>query len=293
MKVSRIAVVAALSLSAVGAALTGTARAATSATSTTSTTSPGVVSATIRPAAQAATLAYWTTARMEAATSLGATTPAVTARSFGGLRSVGALFYTTGKKAHFCTASIINSTPRNIILTAAHCVYGNGRFVNNIAFVPEYHAGKRPYGIYAVAAAFVTQAWMKHADISQDFSFVAVNGKVQNRVGAALNLGIGKPTSQKMVAIGYNDPASNPIWCPTKSFQPKGLSSQMEFQCDGFWTGTSGGPWIEGTSLNADGTVFGDIGGYEQGGNSRNWSYSSKFTVWTEILYTTATVGGG
>lgn len=287
MKISRIAVAAALSLFATGAALTGTARAAPSATS------PGVVSATIGPVAQAATLAYWTTARMAAATSLGSSTPTVKARSFSGLRSVGALFFTTGGKAHFCTASIINSAPRNVILTAAHCVYGNGRFVNNIAFVPEYHAGKRPYGTYAVEAAFVTTGWMQHANISQDFSFVAVNGAVQKRVGAALNLGIGKPTSQKMVAIGYNDSSNSPIWCPTKSFQPKGLPSQMEFQCDGFWTGTSGGPWIEGTSLNADGTVFGDIGGFEQGGNSPNWSYSPKFTVVTEQLYNTASVGGG
>jgi V8-like Glu-specific endopeptidase len=285
MRVSRIAVVVALSLSAMAAALTGTAQAATA----TNTTSTGVVSAKISRAAQVATLAYWTPARMAAATPLGSSTPAVKARSFSGLRSVGALFYTTGGKAHFCTASIVNSAPRNVLLTAAHCVYNSHGFVNHIAFVPEYHAGKRPYGTYAVAAAFVTPGWMQHRDISQDYSFVAVEGAVQNRVGAALRLGIDRPTSQKMVAIGYNDSSNNPIWCPTKSFQPKGLPSQMEFQCDGFWTGTSGGPWIEGTSLNADGTVFGDIGGFEQGGNSPNWSYSPKFNVETQILYNIAT----
>jgi V8-like Glu-specific endopeptidase len=281
MKVSRMAVVAALSLSALAVAAAGTARAATSATS------PGVVSTTISSAAQAATLAYWTPARMEAATPPGpsTSTPAVTAHSFSGLRSVGALFYTTGGKAHFCTASVINSKPRNILLTAAHCVYGNSGFAQNIAFVPEYHAGKKPYGMYTVESIFITGGWEEGAAISQDFSFLAVKGAVQNRVGAALNLGINKPTSQKVVSIGYNDTSSSPIWCPTKSFQPKGLPSQMEFQCDGFWIGTSGGPWIEGSGLNADGTVFGDIGGYEQGGNSPNWSYSPKFTALTEQLY--------
>jgi V8-like Glu-specific endopeptidase len=279
MKIGSIAVVAALSLFGVAAALTGTARAATTATD------PGVVSTATSPATQAAALAYWTPARMKDATPLGPSTPAVTARSFSGLRSVGALFFTTGNKAHFCTASIINSKSRNIILTAAHCVYHNGGFVENIAFVPEYHAGKRPYGTYAVESTFITGGWLQQANISQDYSFLAVKGAVQNRVGAALNLGIGKPTSQKLVAIGYNDSSNNPIWCQTKSFQPKGLSSQMEFQCDGFWIGTSGGPWIEGSSLNASGTVFGDIGGYEQGGNSPNWSYSPKFTALTESLY--------
>jgi hypothetical protein len=276
MKVSRIAITAVLSLSAMAVALSGTARAATST---------GVASITISPAAQAATLAYWTPARMDAATPLqGSGTPAVKPRSFSGLRSVGALFFTTGEKAHFCTASIVNSPNRDIILTAAHCVYNRG-FADNIAFVPDYHAGKRPYGTYAIALGFVLNGWETSHDISQDFSFLIVHGAVQTRVGAALRLGIYRPTSQKMIAIGYNDRASDPIWCQTKSFQPKGLPSQMEFQCDGYRDGTSGGPWIEGTSLNPNGTVFGDIGGYQEGGNSPNWSYSPKFTVLTRILY--------
>ncbi|MBV9794114.1 MAG: trypsin-like serine protease [Actinobacteria bacterium] len=273
---------AALALSALAATLTGTAQAATV------TTTPGVASAAISPAAEAATLAYWTPARMASATSLGSDVPAVSAHSFGGLRSVGALFFTTGSKAHFCTASIIVSHPRNVLLTAAHCVY-HGGFVKNLAFVPDYHAGKRPYGTYAVQIAYVTQAWMQHSDISQDFAFLGVNGAVQSKVGAGLRLGINQPTSQQLVVAGYNNGASNPIWCQTRSFQPRGLSSQEEFQCDGFWLGTSGSPWIEGTSLNADGTVFGDIGGYQQGGNSPDFSFSSKFTVSTEILYNIAT----
>jgi V8-like Glu-specific endopeptidase len=279
MKVVSIAAVAALSIFGMATALTGTAGAATRAAD------PGVVSAAVSPAAQAAALAYWTPARMEAATPLGSSSPAVTARSFGGLRSVGALFFTTGKKGHFCTASIINSGPRDVLLTAAHCVYQHGSFVENDAFVPDYHAGNRPYGTYAIESTFITGGWLQQGNINQDYAFLTVKGAVQNRVGAALNLGIGKAASQKMVAIGYNDSSNNPIWCATKSFQPRGLSSQMEFQCDGFWIGTSGGPWIEGSSLNADGTVFGDIGGFEQGGNSPDFSYSPKFTALTQSLY--------
>jgi hypothetical protein len=41
---------------------------------------------------------------------------------FNGVRTVGALFYTTGSKAHFCTASVVDSATLNLILTAAHCV---------------------------------------------------------------------------------------------------------------------------------------------------------------------------
>jgi V8-like Glu-specific endopeptidase len=258
--------------------------------SVTTVTKTHAISVAIDPAAQAAALAYWTPARMESATPFGSSAPAVTARSFSGLRSVGALFYTIGQKTHFCTASVINSPQRDLVLTAAHCVYHGGKSVTNIAFVPEYHSGNRPYGTYAVEASYLLPGWVYDANIDADFAFLKVKGAVQNRVRAALKLGINQSISQKMVAIGYNNTSSSPIWCPTKSFQPKGLPSQEEFQCDGFWNGTSGGPWIEGSSLNADGTVFGGIGGYQQGGNSPNYSYSPKFNSLIELLYVSATI---
>ena len=60
----------------------------------------------------------------------------------------------------------------------------------------------------------------------------------------------------------------------------------MEFYCHGFWTGTSGGPWIIGyDAKNGTGTVFGVIGGYEQGGDYEWASYSAYFGSATKILY--------
>ena len=61
----------------------------------------------------------------------------------------------------------------------------------------------------------------------------------------------------------------------------------MEFYCYGFWTGTSGGPWISGyNAKNGTGTVFGVIGGYEQGGDYDWASYSAYFGSATRSLYT-------
>ena len=60
----------------------------------------------------------------------------------------------------------------------------------------------------------------------------------------------------------------------------------MEFYCHGFWTGTSGGPWIIGyNARNGTGTVFGVIGGYELGGDYEWASYSAYFGSAARILY--------
>jgi hypothetical protein len=60
----------------------------------------------------------------------------------------------------------------------------------------------------------------------------------------------------------------------------------MEFYCHGFWTGTSGGPWIIGyNARNGTGTVFGVIGGYELGGDYEWASYSAYFGSAARTLY--------
>ena len=49
-----------------------------------------------------------------------------TASPFSGSPTTGALFYTTGGKGHFCSASVVDSTAGDLALTAAHCVYCEG-----------------------------------------------------------------------------------------------------------------------------------------------------------------------
>jgi hypothetical protein len=55
-------------------------------------------------------------------------------------------------------------------------------------------------------------------------------------------------------------------WTTRKSGTP------LRFDCDGFTGGTSGSPWI--TGFNAS-TGTGRIGGYQQGGNTADISYSA------------------
>jgi len=111
----------------------------------------------------------------------------------------------------------------------------------------------------------------------------ATGTKIQARTGG-LTLGINRWYQETVEVIGYNDTDNNPERCLTKSFRFR--IGQMEFYCHGYWTGTSGGPWIIGyNAWTGTGTVCGVIGGYEQGGDYEWASYSSYFGTQLRDLY--------
>jgi V8-like Glu-specific endopeptidase len=276
-------------LAAAGGATAGTAAAATRGPRP----DIGVVHQVSR-AEQSATRAFWTPARMAAATPApGAPapahmsgTPAATSPGiphptrFDGVPTVGALFFTTGTQAHFCTASVVNSFTANLILTAAHCVYGT-TYVSNIEFVPKYHEGRLPYGAWPVQAITVAKGWQQSQDQNLDFAFLAVAPPAGTHVPIQLMtgglwLGINRGYAHPIEVIGYNDTGDAPIKCATDSFRFE--PNQMKFFCLDFQNGTSGGPWILGFNHSTGtGTVFGVIGGYQQGGNYPWASYSAYF----------------
>ena len=291
----------AAALSATGLATGGPATAAAR-----SGPAPGAAVHTVGAAAQSAAGSYWTPARMATATPLtsaqapaagpehaAASTPQPPPGTpdptyFNGVPTVGALFFTTGSQAHFCTASVVDSATLNLVLTAAHCVYGSG-YATNIAYVPEWHSGVSPYGAWPVRSITVASGWQQSQDPDLDFAFLKVappSGKrrpVQLVTGGLL-LGINAGYSHPVYVIGYNNTDSQPIGCATKSFEFE--PTQIEFYCNNFWDGTSGGPWI--THFNpatGTGVVIGDIGGYEQGGDYPWASYSDYYTWPTLRLY--------
>jgi V8-like Glu-specific endopeptidase len=194
--------------------------------------------------------------------------------------TVGALFLTNGLQRHFCTASVVNSLTADLVLTAAHCVYGSSA-ATNIEFVPEYHDGLQPYGGWPVQTVTVTSGWQKTHNPNLDFAFLRVSPPSGTHlpiqlVTGGLWLGIDQGYVHPIYVIGYNDPAPQPIGCVTHSFRFEVL--QMQFYCAAYWNGTSGGPWITGyNSSNGTGTVIGIIGGYEQGGLVPWTSYSAYF----------------
>ena len=268
----------------------------------------GAAAATARPgprggvhavsaAAQRASRTFWTPARMAAATPMqaaDATAPPTpppgipSPTHFNGVPTVGALFFTTGTQQHFCTASVVDSPTANLVLTAAHCVYGSS-YATNIEYVPQYHYGQQPYGGWAVTSITVAAGWRNSHDPNLDFAFLTVapppgTHRPVQFVTGGLRLGINVGYAHRIEVIGYNNGEDAPIKCASRSFEFE--PGQMEFYCNDFQDGTSGGPWILGFGPHrGSGTVFGVIGGYEQGGDYPWASYSVYFSQPTLSLY--------
>jgi V8-like Glu-specific endopeptidase len=201
--------------------------------------------------------------------------------SFGGVPTVGALFYTTGSKKHFCTASVIHSTVGSLVVTAAHCVYSGSAYSRHVEFIPGYNSGAKPYGVWPVTQITVAKGWRKGQNPDLDVAFLDVVpppnsvGPIEQVTGG-LRIAFGLPDARHITVIGYNDTGQRPIMCNTKSF--KFRRDQMAFYCRGFWYGTSGGPWILNySSASGTGTVYGVIGGYQAGGYVEWASYSAAF----------------
>jgi V8-like Glu-specific endopeptidase len=211
--------------------------------------------------------------------------------TFAGTPAVGALFTTTsagGLGGHFCSASVVDSPARDLVITAAHCVSGGGS--GPIAFVPGYDNGRMPYGVWRVTRVIVDQSWISSANPNADVAFLVVTGpdgaKIQDVTGGE-QLGIGQAAGQDVTVLGYPETGNVPIRCNNlaSGFNP----DQLVFDCGGYTDGTSGGPMLEDVNpMTGLGMVIGVIGGYEQGGDTASVSYAARFGVLVADLYKTA-----
>lgn len=233
---------------------------------------PACASASTYPTTSGPTAAPHTTRSAKAA--------APAAQKFGGTPTVGALFPSAALPLHVCSASVVLSANKSVILTAAHCVQG-GHDAGYV-FAPGYHDGKAPYGFWKVKAAYGAPGWVKHTKSRDDFAFLVVaprmiHGKatrLQTVTGA--NLLAGKPTKGTTVSVpGYPlGVAGGPIHCRAKVFY-RGVFPG--FHCGGYVDGTSGSPWLERAKHGGHRRVAGLIGGLHQGGCQASTSYSPPF----------------
>jgi V8-like Glu-specific endopeptidase len=210
-------------------------------------------------------------------TSLGTSHVLHTTRS---VAPVGAIFHGPVAAAgnHYCTASVVNSPGRNLIVTAAHCVSGG---TDDLYFAPGYHDGHAPYGMWKLGAATLDPRWTSDQDQDLDVAFVTVEPldgfQVQNVVGG-YTLGIGRSANSTVRITGYPSDDDAPRTCVNRisAF----TATQLRIACTAYSSGTSGSPWVtDGT------TVMGVIGGYQEGGATDDVSYSVCFDNDIAMLY--------
>jgi V8-like Glu-specific endopeptidase len=209
---------------------------------------------------------------------------------------VGALFERDQGGDHFCTASVVASPGKDLLITAAHCIDSGqgGGYRNDIAFVPGYKDGETPYGVWTPRKLIVDSRWASSSDPDLDVGFVVLSSldgaKVQDVLGGN-ELGIDTGYQHLVRVIGYPASAEAPISCV--NWTTKQADYQMRFQCNGYTGGTSGSPWL--TDFNPEtrtGTIVGVLGGYQEGGATDSVSYSSYLDDDIKNLYDKAVADG-
>jgi len=218
------------------------------------------------------------------------------ATSFSGLPQVGPLFAGSVQGGvHFCTASVVHSPGHDLLVTAAHCLFGTG---SDLVFAPGYHDGITPFGSWTIRAAYVSSRWLTDRDPQADFAFLTVEPQqrsgetvdVEDVVGAD-ELVTSRGLRAQVTVVGYPlGTGGKPITCANQTYDHGGYPT---FDCDGYVDGTSGSPWIAhfdpGTGR---GDLYGVIGGLHQGGCTPETSYSSYFGPSTKAVYDRAISGG-
>ncbi|RZQ65878.1 trypsin-like serine peptidase [Amycolatopsis suaedae] len=200
--------------------------------------------------------------------------------AFDGRPTVGALLLFGGLGPHFCTATVVESRQRNVLLTAAHCMYENevGAPRRDVAFVPHYRDGLRPHGTWRVQRVVVSPRWP--ADPDHDVAFLVVEPKDGRQIAdvvGANRVAFGDRREQVVDVPGYPMWTPRPVTCRnwTVDFSP----TQRGFDCRGYLEGTSGGPW-----LTDRGEIVGVVGGFQYGGDMILHNYSPRFTEQTRRL---------
>ncbi|MEO3887396.1 hypothetical protein [Nonomuraea sp. B5E05] len=93
-------------------------------------------------------------------------------------KTVGKVFFLDKSgRYRWCTATSIQSRNRNLVATAGHCVFENGKddVYDKWIFVPGYYQGKAPWGVYVGAYAFTAYDLDTYDDYDGDYAFVAVH----------------------------------------------------------------------------------------------------------------------
>ncbi|MFI9353041.1 trypsin-like serine peptidase [Streptomyces lydicus] len=202
---------------------------------------------------------------------------------------VGAVFEKDDSGDHFCTASVVQSPGRNMLITAAHCAYDAeaGSTVNDLVFAPDYRDGDEPTGLWKVKKVIIDDRWAKSQDEDLDVAFLILDKKDGKQIQDVLGgntLGIDRGFDNEVKITGYPTSRDTPISCQNRT--TKYSDTQMRIQCTDFEGGTSGSPWLADYDPKSHtGTVIGVLGGHEGGGDQDDVSYAAYFDDDVAVLY--------
>lgn len=231
----------------------------------------------------------------------------------------GRILFSSGGSDWICSGSVVNdastSNGYSIVLTAGHCVYDgsdgwsyNFLYMPNFDAEPNYDCNTRANGCWraSVLAAhddFVPEGFGSNATVRVDYGFARVGLRIAGSGTAELDAttggyGLNTATVANSVtkwAFGYpaegkykgkdliycsgptsDDPYGAPTW---------GIACNMN-------GGSSGGPWIYGTTNPAvytSGTLLTSVNSYSYSGPQ--YMFGPRFNTETQTVFASATSG--
>lgn len=198
----------------------------------------------------------------------------------GALPQMGLLMARFGDDARLvCSASVVASPTKDRLLTAAHCLDG---VTADLVFVPDYHDGEAPYGVWHVEAAAIDADYGHSPAGDQAVLKVASReGQMIEDVVGALDLAYDTPPAPDVVMAGYPYQTGEPRLCRAEAMRYVEAGSDFfAMHCASMPAGVSGGPWLVATDDTV--TLVGITGGGQDGGG-----YTADDSVATPV--TTAT----
>lgn len=188
----------------------------------------------------------------------------ITAQAVGS--TVGQLISQEGGRQRLCSATLIASRTKSVVITAAHCVYtppqvagatiappGQRGWVQSTAFVPGADGQERPFGVWEVEQIAVDPRWQTDGDPIHDVAFLRLaprGGQLAADVLGAQGIGeaIDEPPAP-LSAVGYpaageNFTGDEVLRCSADQpgVEPR-LGGDYTIPCD-MTEGSSGGPWL-------------------------------------------------
>lgn len=197
---------------------------------------------------------------------------------------VGAIFL-GGDSLHTCTGSVLHSTTGDLVLTAAHCMAEGFE----ASFVPAFAESAAAQDYWHVDAVYLDPRWVSSQDPHADIAVLRVSRQdgaaIEAAAGGGLTIGPSPAIGTDVVVTGYALGVGGvPVGCMARMAAVE--HGYPSIRCSGLVDGTSGAPWVAGS------TVVGITGGLEAGGCEENVSYAPPFDDAIGHLVARAEAGG-
>jgi hypothetical protein len=178
------------------------------------------------------------------------------------------------REDYVCSASVVNAPenaehkrpPSNAVVTAGHCAIDpetGAETTNEMIFIPGYHEGEAPFGVWQIEFYATPEAWKKTAkegvrpNEGADIAFIGLKsnsaGERVGKVVGALGIDFDQACDQTYTQFGY--PAEAPyggelLYSHTTGYagaDTEGAFTPVPMKiASDFTRGASGGPWTVG-----------------------------------------------